>query len=82
MITALKHWYIAHLQKTLGSILAALAGVDLVSSLAGYQADITAFVGAKVYAGLRCLCALAIVARAVQAKRADPLPAPSPEATR
>jgi hypothetical protein len=81
-MNALKLWWHTHVQKTLGSLLAALAGVDLVSALAGFQADITAFLGAKVYAALRCACGLAIVIRAVQAKRAEPLPAPAPEATR
>lgn len=80
-MTALKKWWVNHVQKSLGSLLAALAGVDLIAALAGYQADITAVLGAKAYAILRCLCAGAIVVRAVQAKR-ETLPAPATSAVR
>lgn len=68
-LESIKTWWCNHVQKSLGAILAALAGADLISAMAGYQADITALLGAKAYAGIRCACALAIVVRAVQASK-------------
>ncbi len=78
MITAIKAWYYAHVQKTIASILTAFAAIDLGSALTGYESDITSFLGAKWYAALRCLGGGVMIWRAVQATRAKSAVLPPP----
>jgi len=78
----LSYWWYNHVQKTISSILGSLAAIDLASSLAGYQSEITSLLGANVYAGLRLLGAIGIFWRALQASHPAPLPPPDPNAVR
>ena len=76
-MNALKRFWTSHVQKTIASLLGLLAFVDLT----GYGDAITAVVGAKGYAFIRVVGAVAIAWRAFQAHQ-PPLPAPDPNASR
>jgi len=64
-MNALKTFWYNHVQKTIGTILLGLAGFDFTAALAGYEHDISNFVGTKVYSGLRVIGLAAIVYRAI-----------------
>lgn len=64
LIDKFKVWWVGHAQKTIGSILGTLAGVDLVSSFTSYQSEITTLLGEKWYAAIRVAGAIIIVWRA------------------
>jgi hypothetical protein len=59
-----------HVQKTFGGLLVGLSGIDLASSLTGYQTDITTLIGQKWYAATRMIAAGIVVLRAVAVKKA------------
>ena len=65
VLASLKSFYYSHVQTATGSLLGALAVVDLT----GYHDSIAAFTGEKGYHALRVAGAGVIVWRAMQVKR-------------
>jgi len=65
MVSKFKAWFAwfwySHVQKTAGTVLAALSTLDL----AGYREDITAFIGDKTYHAVRVFLAAIVVLRAI-----------------
>lgn len=80
MISAIKAWYSAHVQKTISAILGTFAVGDFVTAMAGYSDEISSLLGPKVYAAIRIAGALLIFWRATH--KPNPLPPPAPSATR
>lgn len=70
----LKAFWYSHVQKTVGSALLGLAGVDLTAAVAGYQDDITQILGARAYAAIRVAGLAAIVYRAISHKNRPEVP--------
>ena len=64
---AIKQWYYTKVQTHLGSILITLSLIDMTS----YEKDITAFIGAKGYSGLKIAILCVMVYRASQVRAAN-----------
>lgn len=63
--SGLQWFYVNHIQKTLGLILAGSALFDLMSALDLYSTTLTQILGLHTYSLIRGACAIGIVMRAV-----------------
>ena len=67
----LQYFWANHVQKTFGSIIAALAGFDLVSSIAGYDHEIITLIGEKKTAAIHLIAGVIVALRASLHKKAS-----------